>query len=484
MKSTKTMVLGLSLLAVFSVSALAQQKSLYDRLGGKDAVSAVVDDFAGNVLNDPRINKKFAKSDPARLLANLKDFVCYATGGPCRYTGLDMRTSHKNMGTTAGEFTALVEDLIKTLDKFKVPAAEKNELLSALAGLKGDIVESESTATGGDLPANFTPAPPLGEKGMPMASAPTKSLYDRLGGKDAVSAVVDDFAGNVLNDPRINKKFARSDAPRLLANLKDFVCFATGGPCQYTGLDMKTSHKNMGSTAGEFNALVEDLIKTLDKFKVPEKEKNELLSALGPLKGDIVEVNTNATGTPLPPNFTPAPPLGVSASMAGSSMAKPAMAAPARRGGSLYDRLGGMAAISAVVEDFAGNVLNDPRINKKFAKTDAPRLLANLKDFVCNATGGPCQYNGLSMKASHDHMRVTGGEFNALVEDLVKTLDKFNVQEQEKKELLGALAGLKGDIVKAKYDTSATGGELPSKFKPAPPLGSTKGPKAMKKGKR
>src|SRR5215468_2974124 len=312
-----------------------------------------------------------------------------------------------------------------------------------------------------------------------IAFAQPKSLYERLGGKDAISAVVDDFAGNVLNDPRINKKFGKSDPARLLANLKDFVCSATGGPCRYTGLDMKTSHKNMGATSGEFTALVEDLIKTLDKFNVGAAEKNDLLTALAGLKGDIVENPSNATGTALPANFRPAPPLGGAPAPA----ARAAAPAPAR-GGSLYDRLGGMAAISAVVDDFAGNVLADTRINKKFAKTDAPRLLANLKDFVCNATGGPCQYNGLSMKAAHEHMRVTGGEFNALVEDLVKTLDKFNVGEREKSDLLGALAGLKGDIVRSKYDNSSTGTPLGPKFKPAPPLGSSKGSKAMKNAKK
>ncbi|MBL8189687.1 MAG: hypothetical protein JNK38_16870, partial [Acidobacteria bacterium] len=72
-------------------------------------------------------------------------------------------------------------------------------------------------------------------------------------------------------------------------------------------------------------------------------------------------------------------------------------------------------------------------------------------------------------------------EFAALVEDLVKSLDKFKVGEQEKKELLNALAALKGDIVKSKYDTVATGTELPKKFKPAPPVGVRKGSKAMKK---
>jgi hemoglobin len=479
-KNVRTLGLGLCLMTAVSVSGFAQQKSLFERLGGMPAISAVVDDFAQNVLNDTRINKKFAKSDPTRLVTNLKDFVCMATGGPCRYNGLTMKESHKNMGTTAAEFNALVEDLIKTLNKLNVGAAEQKELLAALGPLRPDIVESESTATGGELPANFKPAPPLAEKGAPApvasapAAAPAKSLFERLGGMPAVSAVVDDFANNVLNDTRINKKFAKSNAPRLLANLKDFVCNATGGPCKYTGLSMKESHKNMGTTAGEFNALVEDLIKTLNKFNVGPTEQKELLAALGPLKGDIVEAESAATGTPLPATFKPAPPLGGAPVAAAPAPSKP-------RTGSLYERIGGMPAISQVVDDFAGNVLADTRINKKFAKTDAPRLLANLKDFVCFATGGPCQYNGLDMKRAHKHMDVTAGEFNALVEDFVKTLDKFNVGDPERGELLKALGGTRPDIVD--IESSAVGGELPEKFKPAPPLNVSKGKKKQKRPK-
>lgn len=136
-----------------------------------------------------------------------------------------------------------------------------------------------------------------------------KSLYDRLGGKAALDAVVGDFAGRVLADTRINKKFARSDAPRLVKNLTDFLCNATGGGCEYQGLDMKKSHKNMGVSKGEFNALVEDLVATLNKFNVPEKEKGEVLAALGPLAPRIIESQSDATGTDLPANFKPAPPL-------------------------------------------------------------------------------------------------------------------------------------------------------------------------------
>jgi hemoglobin len=150
-----------------------------------------------------------------------------------------------------------------------------------------------------------------------------KSLYERLGGIDAIKAVVGEFATRVLADDRVNKKFAKSDAPRLVLHLQEQVCAATGGPCKYTGKDMKSAHKNMKVTEGEFGALVEDLVGALDKFNVPEKEKNDLLAILGPLKDQIVEVKSPATGTPLPDNFKPASPLPKMQTDAGPAMKNP-----------------------------------------------------------------------------------------------------------------------------------------------------------------
>ena len=157
----KRLSVSILVLLVFAISAFSQEKSLYERLGGQPAVEAVVKDFAGNVLADARVNKKFAKSDANRLIKNLTDFVCHATGGPCAYTGQSMKAAHKHMGTTTGEFNALVADLVKTLDKFNVPAKEKGELLAALGPLQSDIVEKKSDATGTALPKSFKPAPPL-----------------------------------------------------------------------------------------------------------------------------------------------------------------------------------------------------------------------------------------------------------------------------------------------------------------------------------
>ena len=135
------------------------------------------------------------------------------------------------------------------------------------------------------------------------------SLYERLGAMEAITSVVDAFVARCADDVRINQKFERTDIPRLKKMLVDQVCEAAGGPCTYTGRDMKETHDGMGVTAGEFDALVEDLVATLDDFKVPKAEQDELLGLLGPLREDIVEVESPETGVPLPETYQAAPAL-------------------------------------------------------------------------------------------------------------------------------------------------------------------------------
>ena len=113
-------------------------------------------------------------------------------------------------------------------------------------------------------------------------------LYERLGGQPAIVAVVDDFVGNVAADGRINRFFANTNIPRLKRLLVEQICAGTGGPCTYTGRTMQESHHGLGIADADFNALVEDLVKTLNKFNVPQPEQQELLGVLGPMKGQIV----------------------------------------------------------------------------------------------------------------------------------------------------------------------------------------------------
>ena len=103
-----------------------------------------------------------------------------------------------------------------------------------------------------------------------------RSLYQRLGGMEAITAVVDDFVGNVARDRRINRFFAKTDIPRLKRLLVAQICAGSGGPCVYRGRSMKDAHRGLGIRNRHFNALVQDLVKSLNKFNVPAREQREL----------------------------------------------------------------------------------------------------------------------------------------------------------------------------------------------------------------
>jgi hemoglobin len=125
--------------------------------------------------------------------------------------------------------------------------------------------------------------------GDSQESAP--SLYKRLGGREGIALVVGDFVGNMAADARVSARFKDmkpADVEKLKSNIADQICDATGGPCSYLGRDMKTTHKGMKITEAEWNATVENLGKALDKNQVGAKEKQELIGALAPMKGDIV----------------------------------------------------------------------------------------------------------------------------------------------------------------------------------------------------
>ena len=137
----------------------------------------------------------------------------------------------------------------------------------------------------------------------------TKSLYDRLGGLDAIEAVVESWVARVGGDDRANGKFARTDIPRLMKEVADQLCEATGGPCTYTGRSMAETHRGMQTTAGEFDVVMQHLDAALDELNVPGAEQAELVGLLMPMRDDIVEVESPATGTPLPDSYQAAPPL-------------------------------------------------------------------------------------------------------------------------------------------------------------------------------
>jgi hemoglobin len=118
------------------------------------------------------------------------------------------------------------------------------------------------------------------------------SLYKRLGGYDAIAAVVDDFLGRMASDPKLGRFFtglSTNSKMRVRQLIVEQLCAATGGPCVYVGRDMKSAHAGAGISEADWDIAVKHLLATFDRFKVPEKERSEVIAAIASMKGDIVE---------------------------------------------------------------------------------------------------------------------------------------------------------------------------------------------------
>jgi hemoglobin len=140
------LAIALLVAAMGSAHAVAAQSkdSLYKRLGGYDALAAVTDDFIKGLATDPKISRFFvgaSDNSKARIRQLVLDQLCAATGGPCVYIGRDMKTAHKGLGITEEDWNIAVKILANTLTKFKVKEREQKDVVTALSGLKGDIVE-------------------------------------------------------------------------------------------------------------------------------------------------------------------------------------------------------------------------------------------------------------------------------------------------------------------------------------------------------
>ena len=258
------------------------KKTLWDRLGGQKSVEAVVHDFVGAAATNKKVNFfrdgkfKLDATGVARLEKLLVELISANSGGPLKYTGRDMKSSHAGMQITEDEFNALAGDLVDTLKKYKVPQTEIDELVAIVASTKKDMVETK--------------------KPEPTKPEPKKVLWDRLGGQKSVEAVVHDFVAVAATNKKVNFfrdgkfKLDAAGVTKLEKLLVELISANSGGPLKYTGRDMKTAHAGMKITEDEFNALAGDLVDTLKKYKVPQTEIDELVAIVASTKKDMVEV--------------------------------------------------------------------------------------------------------------------------------------------------------------------------------------------------
>jgi truncated hemoglobin YjbI len=272
-------------------AAPAGGQKLFDKLGGEPNIRKVMGDFVGRVAKDPKINGYFLNSTVSaqRVIDCLVIQVGTLTGGPgytypsggCR----DMKTVHTKMGVSKQDFDDTAAHLVAALQAAGVQQNDINTIIGAVAGTAPDIIE--------DMGNN-------------------KTVYQRVGRKPAIDAVVGQFIDYVAKDARINGFFGSTNIARLRTCLTRQVC-GIDGPCVY-GKEVDGAEPGVGSgamackemlavhdpinksakpiTITDFNVLVGDLVVILDSNGVTAGDKMGILGALGPLCKAIVAGGT------------------------------------------------------------------------------------------------------------------------------------------------------------------------------------------------
>jgi len=253
----------------------ADNRSLYEKLGGEAAVDAAVDIFYRKVLADPRVNKFFEGVDMEKQAAKQKAFLTMAFGGPNNYTGRDMRLAHAHLveqGLNDTHVDVIIELLGETLKELNVP----DDLIAQVA----DIANSVRA----DVLAGYTQE----EK---QAMSEEKSLYEKLGGEAAVNAAVDIFYRKVLADDRVNKFFEGVDMEKQAAKQKAFLTMAFGGPNNYTGKDMCEGHRHLlekGLNDTHVDVIIELLGETLKELGVADDLIKEVAAIAESVRDDVL----------------------------------------------------------------------------------------------------------------------------------------------------------------------------------------------------
>jgi hemoglobin len=121
-----------------------------------------------------------------------------------------------------------------------------------------------------------------------MSAAVEISLYERLGGREKIHQITEDVWINHISNPDVSARYANSDAEKIKSLVTEFVCWGTGGPEQYSGKDMLTAHRTMNISHREFMAVIDDVMRALEKNKIAKREQNEMLGLLMSLKDQVI----------------------------------------------------------------------------------------------------------------------------------------------------------------------------------------------------
>jgi hemoglobin len=391
------------------------KRSLLERVGGEAAVDAAVKLFYKKMLSDPRVKSFFEHTSMAHQANKQKNFLMYVLdgGNKHKYKGLAMDAAHrrlvKEQGLNDAHFDATAENLNNTFVELGVADDVRKEIMTAVASLRDQVLCR-------------------GQWAIPQSEQ--KTLYERLGGAAAVEAAVDKFYKRMLSDERVARFFRNTNMAHQRQKQINFMSYALGAPKKYTGLAMDAAHRRLiekeGMNDSHFDATVENLDLTLEELGIAYELRGEVKNALEGLREQTMCRGKWSKPSPEELKLT-----------AGS-------AAPQK---TLFERIGGDAAVEAAVDKFYKRMLADERVARFFRNTNMAHQRQKQINFMSYALGSPKKYTGLAMDVAHRRLVEKEGmndsHFDATVENLDLTLAELGVPKDLRLEVGAALEGLR-----------------------------------------
>ena len=367
---------------------LCKEEPLFTRIGGAPAVEAAVDLFYTKVMADEKVSKFFAGVDMRKQKMSQRNFLTVAFGGPNNYTGSGMRKAHERLVKEKGLNDSHFDAIM-------------GHLGATLTELK---VPSDAIAE----------AAAIAESVRNDVLCKEEPLFTRIGGAPAVEAAVDLFYTKVMADEKVSKFFAGVDMRKQKMSQRNFLTVAFGGPNNYTGSGMRKAHerlvKEKGLNDSHFDAIMGHLGATLTELKVPADAIAEAAAIAESVRNDVL----CKTET-------------------------------------LYERIGGAAAVEAAVDEFYKRVTSDPAVSHFFEGISMSRQRHMQRGFLTAAFDGPNTYTGDSMRKAHERLvrdkGLNGTHFNIVIAHLGATLTELGVHSDMVAEAAAIAEGLRDEIL-------------------------------------
>ena len=387
---------------------MASRKTLYDRLGGENAFVKIADIMYDKAMNDDRM-KSFFEKNKAKIQSikkKMSQYMIRIAGGTSSYDPSDMRPAHLALNITDWHFDAMLEIVHGVLEKdMNLKKQDIREFVRKLQPVRQEVT------TGATVRMDIARSNLANGKDQ---------LFNKVGKAEGVKKFVEQLYEVVFNDPRVRSFFEKVDMNKVKAGQTMFLTELLGGPKVYKGADLGPIHKGMNITDYHFDALLNDVQRTLMGSGSSEALIDEVLINLEGLRSEVLGRDTSPAALP-----------GVM-----------------RDGKSLMERIGGDMAVESLIESVYDKAVDDLRMKFYFDKPKQKirQIKQRMYQYLSGTFGGPVQYDGSQLRGVHVNMNIADYQFDAFMEAVATCAKEMNIEAENLEDCITVMNRQRGDI--------------------------------------